>query len=115
MLRILWVLTFLIMIEPGSCVNISVIANFIRHFDLVYPLTIKGPFQVKLNLAKHFFGNHQYVVFEDMDKRDIRVCGQEQHTQTWPNCIGGKEFYDFGHFKSLNIRQCPREFDLFNQ
>ena len=79
MLRILWVLPFLIMIEPGSCVNISMMANFIRYFDLVYPLTIEGPFQVKLNLAKHFFSNHQYVVFEDMDKRDTRVCGQEQH------------------------------------
>ena len=67
------------MINPSSCLNISMMANFIRHFNLVHPLTIEGPLQVKLNLTKHFFGNQQFVTFEDMDKVKSRICGQDQH------------------------------------
>ena len=53
------------------------VAHLTTDLDLKPPMTVVGPWQLRIKLIKHFVGNNQYVVFKNELIEEKSVCSQK--------------------------------------
>ena len=70
-------LLLVIMLENSSCFNLNMVAHLTTDLDLKPPMTVVGPWQLRIKLIKHFVGNNQYVLFKNELIEEKSVCSQK--------------------------------------